>query len=299
MKKLCLLCLALLLLMMSGCKKADQGEPVTEDETLVVQINVEGPGEITYAEGNDELKFDDEYPVNSAFTRVLPGTEMRLGARAQDDQWMFVKWTKDGQDYSTDTEISVVITASTEFIAVFALSTGYDGPTVSSIDEAKTIGDILALPSLGNSTSRNYHVRVFELNGVTYRAVAQLDEAIANAILELDFDDQYDQKLNELTAPLAISKIDNVTEAIPSQEELDKYAGKTGQDLLDEGWSYNSYNLEQMEFGMDHGWFSYLVKFDGKIENKEDLDVYAAIAPLTIVSVTYEGIGSGVTDPEE
>ena len=100
-----------------------------------------------------------------------------------------------------------------------------------------------------------------------------------------------------MVAPLEVTHIDNVTEAIPAQEELDKYVGKTGSDLLDEGWSWSYYDLEEMKVGMTHGWFSYDVVFEGKIENKEDLDIEEAIKDLKVLSVSYAGLGD-LTDIE-
>lgn len=36
-----------------------------------------------------------------------------------DEGWKFVKWTKDGEDFSTDDEITVDVAEDVEYIAVF------------------------------------------------------------------------------------------------------------------------------------------------------------------------------------
>ena len=82
---------------------------------------------------------------------------------------------------------------------------------------------------------------------------------------------------------------------IPPQEELDKYVGKTGQDLLDDGWTEGyGYNLDDMVFWLYKGPFAYDVVFesDQKYENTDDFDVWKTIAPLKIKSVTYKGLGN-------
>jgi hypothetical protein len=49
-----------------------------------------------------------------------------------------------------------------------------------------------------------------------------------------------------------------------------------------------------MEFWLYKGPFAYTVVFesDQKYENTDDFDLWAAIAPLTIKSVTYNGLGN-------
>ena len=224
---------------------------------------------------------------------VPAGTVLKIGAKDSVDDYKFVRWTKDGKDYSTDQEITVTIEAPTDFIAVFGLSTGWDGPSASAIDEVKTMGDVLGLPVYSCGVYDDALVYVFELEGTVYRAIVDLTPEVSASLKEAFGDDE---KFNEIVAPLEIGLIDNVTEAMPTQKELDRYVGKTGGDLLDGGWSITYYDLDQMEFGMEYGWFTYKVKFDGKIEYSDDLDAEAAIRDLKVSSVICDGVGSGVSD---
>jgi hypothetical protein len=115
--------------------------------------------------------------------------------------------------------------------------------------------------------------------------------------MALEFDDaEYEEKHRAIAAPLEIRQLDNLTEMIPPQEELDKWIGKTGQDLIDDGWTEGfGYNLADMDFYLNKGPFSYVVRFekDKEYVNSDDFDVFKTIAPLTITSVTYDGIGNG------
>ena len=91
------------------------------DATVIVNINTEGQGQITYAAEGEELTFDDAYPAQSAQLNLEGPETYQLGAKA-DEGWQFVKWTKDGEDYSTDEVITVEFTeAHTDFIAVFEM----------------------------------------------------------------------------------------------------------------------------------------------------------------------------------
>ena len=170
----------------------------------------------------------------------------------------------------------------------------------SSVDTTsfKTMSDIFALNPEEKErgfmdTSFCY---VFELDGVIYRAKGILTQEQIDQIFDLEFDDpDYETKYREIAGPVVIEQFDNLTEMIPPQEELDKYVGKTGQDLLDDGWTEGyGYNLDDMEFWLFKGPFAYNVVFesDQKYENTEDFDVWKTIAPLKIKSVIYKGLGN-------
>lgn len=173
-------------------------------------------------------------------------------------------------------------------------------PAASSVDVTsfKTMGDIFAANpeerQCGNTTDTFFYV--FELDGTAYRAYADLSKEVSDQLFALDiFDEDYDAKKKEIAAPLEIRQFDNLTEMIPPQEELDKWVGKTGQDLLDDGWAEGfGYNLQDMDFFLFKGPFSYKVRFekDKEYENTDDFDVWETIKPLTIESVTYDGLGS-------
>ena len=67
----------------------------------LVTINTEGLGQVARAEDGRTLTFDDEYPLQSTADHLKDGTKLVIAAKADDD-WNFVKWTLNGEDYSTD-----------------------------------------------------------------------------------------------------------------------------------------------------------------------------------------------------
>ena len=170
-----------------------------------------------------------------------------------------------------------------------------------------TVGELLADTKVNHeqrATFLNRYIDAFELNGVYYRAVATLTDEQEQAIFDLDWNDpDHDAKEAEILNPIAIDSIENLTEQIPAQAELDKLVGKTGKDLLDEGWSCGGYNLDDMEFWMSKDPFSYSVIFDSngdKPENTDDFDAEEAIQSYTVKSVTYQGLGDATNIfPEE
>lgn len=179
--------------------------------------------------------------------------------------------------------------------------------TQASVDSLKTIGDILALDLDGENQYATYgskFIYVFELGGNIYRAIASVDEATEQSLFDLDYSDpDHDKKMGDLVSSLEIETLENLSENILTQEELDKLVGKTGADLLNDGWvSGMGYNVDEMEFWLDYKAFQYTVVFEGSIEyDEENFDSEEAIKPLVVKSVTFNGLGdaTNIEIPEE
>ena len=168
-------------------------------------------------------------------------------------------------------------------------------------DTLKIMGDIF--PYVGEENwqdgySETTYTIVFDVDGVYYRAKCEMPEDISAKVWGVDFEDEErDQKIRDLVSPLEIASFENLSEQITPQEELDKLVGKTGQELFDDGWTYWSYNLEDMEAGMNYGPFTYRVVFEYEgepMENTDDFDFYEEFKDLAVASVTYEGLGDAI-----
>jgi len=265
------------------------GSAVAED-TVLIKINTYGLGEIAYAEEGTELKFDSEAPTQSAFANVAKGTKMTIAARVTEEGMKFKKWTKNGEKYSTDEQITITADEDAEYIAEFGPK-GSDETHVD-LEKVKTVGEVMGLPSETSSCTEEKFVYVFEQDDNYYRAIANCTPEVFAAVSELSFDDaDYDSKLREIVKDLEVISLENLTEAIPKQEELDKLVGKTGEDLIKDGWTEGGgWNYEDMIVYMNHGVFSYEVEFEGKLDNPETAE-FESIKPLVVKSVKYTGIG--------
>ena len=165
------------------------------------------------------------------------------------------------------------------------------------LDSLETIGDALALDGEDVQTAiydENF-VYVFGLEGTYYRVIADTSKEEHEKLNKLDIlDDDYDKQLAEAVSPLKITQREDLTDRILTQEEMDALVGKTGKELIEEGWESTGYNLEDMEFYLGHDCFYYTVTFDydgPKMENTDDFDEYAAIEPLKVKKVEYMGLG--------
>ncbi|MBQ1483031.1 MAG: hypothetical protein IIZ28_05610 [Erysipelotrichaceae bacterium] len=296
MKKL--LAVLLLLTALCGCAEQDVPAVPAAEDRVVLQVNVEGIGHVAAAEGDQTPEIDPGFPTTSHALSLPKGSTVTLlGYRIEGD-WDFVKWTKDGVTVSRDEQLTVTVDEDTEYVAVFMMTGGYEGESVDKIDDAVTMGDILGLPSYSSTCSEEEVIQVFELNDRVYRAVARIDSDQAAALFDLDIlDPNYDSDYAALVAPLAIDHIVDLTEKIPTEADLEQYKGKSGQELLDEGWQLSFLNTETMDARMDHGYYSYDIKFEGGSKNDPDMDMEEMIKDWKIASIAYEGIGSCAADP--
>lgn len=137
---------------------------------------------------------------------------------------------------------------------------------------------------------------ILEINHTYYRATVDLTNDLYDKIIATDFEKR-DAVIRELIDPLPIVKFENLTDMIPSDEEINKYVGKTGKELFDEGWTYMYYNVEDMVAGLYHGAYLYDVAFsyDGpKMVNTEDFDFYKEFADLKVKSIKFSDIGNAI-----
>ena len=88
------------------------------DATIFVTVDTEGMGNIAFAEGEAAPEIDPERPYQSAVINLAEPTPHTLVAWPQAGN-VFVKWTKDGEDFSTEPQITVTLDESAAFVAVF------------------------------------------------------------------------------------------------------------------------------------------------------------------------------------
>ena len=186
-----------------------------------------------------------------------------------------------GKDAATDTD--------TENVAVGALS-------VATIGEARA----LETNEEQSAFTDKVYIYAFELDGVYWRLTADLTAEQSEALWALDItDEDYDARLGELVAPLIVTNCENLNPLKLSEDEMKALEGKTGEELLNDGFVAGMYyNLDSMEFGLERAPFAYTVVFEAgeQLENTDDFDVEEAIKPLKVRSVSFDGFAQSVTD---
>ena len=93
--------------------------PTPEPEpTIFVSLNVEGWGSIACGEGETAPDPDGEESFRSAQIALIEPEICTLAA-LPDEGWKFIRWTKDGEDFSAEETITVEFSESAEYLAVF------------------------------------------------------------------------------------------------------------------------------------------------------------------------------------
>ena len=170
------------------------------------------------------------------------------------------------------------------------------------LDSLKTMGDAFALEAENDQfgSDDQHFVYVFEIGGTAYRVIADMTKEVQKEMDKLDASkEDFNDKTKEAAASLEISKRENLTEMIPSQEELDKFAGKTGQDLLDDGWTVSGWDIDENTFTMNKGPFAYTVVIDSKLKESDDFDGDEEIKKLKIKTIKYSDIGDATNLDDE
>ena len=160
-----------------------------------------------------------------------------------------------------------------------------------------TLGDALGAESdyYYSVCDSSYYVYVFDNNGVPCRVAAEMTEDLYNALTAIEFTDpDKDQKTMDLIGGLPLILAEDLSAGIPDQAELDELVGKTGQELLDQGFQVWGYDEEADEYSLVQGDYEYKASFDQKAEAGADGD--DAIRGLTLKSIVYDGVSTNAAD---
>ena len=105
------------------------------EATIFVTINTEGwGGMIEYAEGEEAPVIDPEWPYQSAQINLAEAATYTFAAAAEAGN-RFVKWTKNGEDFSAEPIITVLLDESADFVAVFEEDPDWQNPVMNFIGE--------------------------------------------------------------------------------------------------------------------------------------------------------------------
>lgn len=104
------------------------------EASVVVTANTEGWGYIAYAEGEEVSEIDYEYPGQSVYIGLAEPATYTFTAWPQAGN-MFVKWTKNGENFSAEPSITVLLDESADYIAVFEEDPDWQNPVMNFVGE--------------------------------------------------------------------------------------------------------------------------------------------------------------------
>ena len=103
------------------------------EAAIFVTINTEGwGGMIGYEEGETVPELDPEQPYQSAQVNLAEPATYTFAA-APEAGYLFVKWMKNGGDFSTEPVITVLLDESADFVAVFEEDPDWQNPVMNFV----------------------------------------------------------------------------------------------------------------------------------------------------------------------
>lgn len=102
--------------------------------SIMVSLNIEGLGMIDYEAGETAPVLDPERPYLSAQINLAEPATYTFAAAPQGGH-LFVKWTKNGEDFSTEPVITVLLDESADYVAVFEEDASWQNPVMNVVGE--------------------------------------------------------------------------------------------------------------------------------------------------------------------
>lgn len=167
----------------------------------------------------------------------------------------------------------------------------------SNIDNLKTFEDVINLTKeeTQSSVGSGYVVYAFKFGDDYYRVYSAISKELEDAYIKVDFaEDDAQEQQEALIKDIEIDKVEKLTDQILTEEQCNELVGKTGKDLVDDGWTYDgSYMLDEMEIWMAKGPFVYAVTFDGTVPESEyeNFDCEKGTKDMKVKAVRFEMLG--------
>ena len=167
----------------------------------------------------------------------------------------------------------------------------------------KTMADAYAVADevIASGSLDTVCVTVFKAGDNYIRVVSDYDPSYDEKSMELSFmDDDYIEKASAIFGDLAIRSAEDITSNLLDVNALSVYVGKTGQELMADGFVYrycDGYGGEETYAAFDKGYFGYNVTFDVHVDDDPGTDV-TAISNATITDIQYMGVSDSAIDPE-
>ncbi|MBR3159858.1 MAG: hypothetical protein IKG18_18820 [Atopobiaceae bacterium] len=205
-----------------------------------------------------------------------------------------------------------LVLTSAPLVACSGQSSASEGeaPTATSqaaavdISSWKTLGDAFAVrtDSLSSGWDEHYYVSVFKADDSIVRVVGKLDADSYAKIEAVDWSkEDAEKQLAEATDAVPLVIADDLTSELVSQDELDKYVGKKGEDLIDDGWTFQSYYMtggDQTGTYFAKGDLVYMITFDISVSDDVD-DEGASVMDATVAEAEFGGASDAATDPSQ
>ena len=167
-------------------------------------------------------------------------------------------------------------------------------PAYATLGEALTA----AAGEAKSTYSDSFYCMAYYEHGIPIRIVAEMTPELSEKLNQVDFfaEDREQQITEILKDQKVISITDLSGEQIP-QNELNAWAGRKGQELLDAGFLPAGHSIMEntTEFTLEKGAFSYVFSFEELLDSSDERSDEEMLADLTVKGAVVEGLSSGCT----
>lgn len=149
------------------------------------------------------------------------------------------------------------------------------------------------------SVTEEYWKGLMEKEGQYLLVSAPMTAALYEAYDAISFMDDYDEQMPAFLGSLEDVTCEDITEKVPTQEELDRYIDRTMGELEEDGYEQTGYIGDEGVYSFFYDSDSYCLLVD-PIEGTliEDMDEWSvnALRRLGIGGVTFLGFSGGILD---
>lgn len=186
------------------------------------------------------------------------------------------------------------------------------GPSAASTSQVvvvdpsswKTLGDALSgqTNSYGAGWNEDRYVTVIQIGDSYYRLAAKMNADASKKLDEIDWSDSdaAEKETQKAIAGLVLVSAEDVTGDYLSQDELDALVGKTGQELVDEGFAFQDYFMyggEQTGANFTKGSLAYMFTFNASTDEKDTSDEGRSVMNAKVTAAEFVGAADAATDP--
>jgi len=175
-------------------------------------------------------------------------------------------------------------------------------PAAVDTSSWKTLSDALATQteSMASSWDSKHYVTVFKAGDSYVRVVVELTDEESKKMEAVDWSqDNVGDQIAKAAGSAKIVTAEDITAEILDQNALNNLVGKTGKDLIADGWVFESYFMyggEQTGATMSKGNFGYNITFDVTTPESATEDGGASIMDATVIEAGFSGASNAATD---
>jgi len=156
---------------------------------------------------------------------------------------------------------------------------------------------------MASGWNSEYFVVMFYRGTSIFRVVAKIDPAINKKIEAVDWGQENAYAQIEAAASEApLESVEDLTSELIPQAELDKLVGKTGRELMGEGWIFESYFMyggEQTGAVFARGHLAYGLTFDVTVPDSSSDPRGDLLLDAKLVEAQFQGAANSAISPDQ